>query len=227
MRKLTPSSPPPAAKASRRPLGSRRRAVHAVARTQARDVYRTSILEAAERAFTRRGWASTKIADIAREAGLAAGTLYNYFESKEQILESLIEWRGGQVVEKITAIAHGAGTPLSRLREYTSWMLHHLETDGIAVRIYAEARSGLPLKPAQRCCSDNYQRHLDISRELIAEAQAARELRVDVDTEDLVMALAGIIGGHINAWLQTPTKGALAQRVNRIYDLFLKGAASR
>jgi AcrR family transcriptional regulator len=189
-------------------------------------VYRTSILEAAERVFARRGWAATKIADVAKEAGLAAGTLYNYFDSKEHILESIIEWRGGQVVERVTAIAQGSGTPLGRLRDYTAWMLNHLETDGVSVRIYAEANGGLPLKPGQRCFADNYERHLSISRELIVEAQAKGELRRDALAEDLVMALSGVISGHINAWLQRPTKGGLVARLDRIYDLFLKGAAS-
>src|SRR5690349_11014182 len=57
-------------------------------------VYENAILEAAERVFGRDGFEAAKMADIAREAGVAAGTLYNYFDSKVQIFESLMRFRG-------------------------------------------------------------------------------------------------------------------------------------
>src|SRR5689334_22444771 len=61
-------------------------------------VYQNAILEAAERVFGRDGYQAAKMADIAREAGVAAGTLYNYFESKAQIFESLVQFRGEEML---------------------------------------------------------------------------------------------------------------------------------
>src|SRR5262245_46891880 len=56
------------------------------AREEARGAYREAILAAAERVFSKSGFYATRMADIAKEAGVAVGTLYNYFDSREVIL---------------------------------------------------------------------------------------------------------------------------------------------
>ena len=60
-----------------------------------------AILKAAGRLFARRGFAETTIEDIAERAGLAVGTVYNYFESKSEIL--------GAILSRDTSEAIGAG----------------------------------------------------------------------------------------------------------------------
>jgi TetR/AcrR family fatty acid metabolism transcriptional regulator len=52
-------------------------------RANARDAFRAGLCEAAERVFARAGFQATKMTDIARAGGVAVGTLYNYFDSKE------------------------------------------------------------------------------------------------------------------------------------------------
>src|SRR6187549_2963087 len=52
---------------------------------------REAILRAATRVFARNGYFNSKVADIAREAGVADGTVYLYFKSKEEILHSIFE----------------------------------------------------------------------------------------------------------------------------------------
>src|SRR6266478_8636476 len=47
------------------------------------------ILAAARRLFDRRGYLNTSMEDVARRAGLAVGTLYNYFPSKDRLLIAL------------------------------------------------------------------------------------------------------------------------------------------
>ena len=49
------------------------------------------VLDAALKMFARKGFASTKVEDIAREAGLSKGAIYRYFSSKEDIFESLVK----------------------------------------------------------------------------------------------------------------------------------------
>ena len=60
-------------------------------REESRAVYRQAILEAAMRVFGSTGFRDAKIADIATEAGVATGTLYNYFSSKEEIFQSILD----------------------------------------------------------------------------------------------------------------------------------------
>src|SRR5690349_18001945 len=65
--------------------GSHARPVRESAREGARGAFRDAIVSAAERVFARSGFYETKMAEIAREAGVGVGTLYNYFESTEVI----------------------------------------------------------------------------------------------------------------------------------------------
>jgi AcrR family transcriptional regulator len=64
--------------------------ITATRRRRAMERTREDILEAAARAFTRRGYASATMRDIAQEAGYTAASLYTYFKSKDEILQGLI-----------------------------------------------------------------------------------------------------------------------------------------
>src|ERR1044072_678836 len=74
---------------------------------------REAILRAAIRVFAHNGYFNSKVADIAREAGIADGTVYLYFKSKEEILHSIFD-RG---VDEAVAAARKQIEPISDARE--------------------------------------------------------------------------------------------------------------
>lgn len=204
-----------------------RRAVQAAARAEARDVYRTSIIEAAARVFARRGFHDTKVADIAKEAGLAAGTLYNYFDSKEVIFRSLVELRGAQALDEARAIVAAPGEPLERLARYVRWMFEHVERNASTFQAYAQmgVNAEWQLKRVGDCATQNYMNHLALLESLIADAQRTGALRQDVALGDMVAAIAGPLNSHIHQWLVSNQRESLASRATRTLDLFLKGAS--
>src|SRR5215468_5435012 len=80
---------------------------------------RERILVAAERIFARRGFFASRVSEIAREAGVADGTIYLYFKSKDDLLISLFERRMGQVNDELRAAIAGAaldGEPARPMR---------------------------------------------------------------------------------------------------------------
>ncbi|HVI01946.1 MAG TPA: TetR family transcriptional regulator, partial [Enhygromyxa sp.] len=106
-------------------------------REESRAVYRQAILEAAIRIFGRLGFSATKIADIAAEAGVATGTLYNYFSSKEDIFLSILDdgrERLGAELEQRAKIED----PLIRMRELVRVMFEFLEEHGVLFTIYMQ-----------------------------------------------------------------------------------------
>ena len=65
---------------------------------------RNQLLEAATIVFARKGFHDTRIADIAREAGVAYGLVYHYFKNKDEILGSLFEGNWGLFLQSIDYI---------------------------------------------------------------------------------------------------------------------------
>lgn len=82
-------------------------------RTRPPDVRRQQLLDAAERVLLDRGLANTTIAEVAEAAGVAKGTVYLYFESKNDLLAAL---RSRYVEQYTAALAVGSGSARDRIR---------------------------------------------------------------------------------------------------------------
>jgi TetR/AcrR family fatty acid metabolism transcriptional regulator len=82
---------------------------------QATQASANRILEVARRRFETFGYRRTNIAEIARDAGVAAGTIYRYFENKEDLLRQVVEQSLGEWLEEARSILGGEGTALERI----------------------------------------------------------------------------------------------------------------
>src|SRR5215470_17713683 len=78
---------------------------------------RERILSAAERVFARRGFFAARVSEIAKDAGVADGTIYLYFKSKDDLLISLFEARMKQVNAVLREAIAGAA-PADELRAF-------------------------------------------------------------------------------------------------------------
>lgn len=77
---------------------------------------RERILRAAIRIFSQKGFFNSKISEIARQAGVADGTIYLYFKNKDDLLISLFEEKMGEVVAHVRARVEAGGDALARLK---------------------------------------------------------------------------------------------------------------
>jgi AcrR family transcriptional regulator len=73
------------------------------------------ILEVARRRFETFGFRRTNIAEIARDAGVAAGTIYRHFENKEDLLRQVVAQSNAEWVEEARRILRGEGNAIERL----------------------------------------------------------------------------------------------------------------
>src|SRR5438874_12457812 len=85
------------------------------------------ILRAATKVFARNGYFNSKVADIARAAGVADGTVYLYFKSKEEILRSIFDRNTTEAVAAGREELAKIGDPREKLRRIAR---HHLERLG-------------------------------------------------------------------------------------------------
>lgn len=83
-------------------------------------VRRNEILDAAEQLFVTKGFDGTSTNDILEKVGIARGTLYYHFKSKEEILDAMIQRISEGLVKRVTGIAGQKDVPvLERLTEMT------------------------------------------------------------------------------------------------------------
>ena len=90
---------------------------------------RRQILDAAVRVFARQGYHDSRVGDIAKDAGVAYGLVYHYFNSKEAVLDAVFREAWGRLVEALAAVA-GAQEPAPvRLRKVAK--LHFKTTERV------------------------------------------------------------------------------------------------
>src|ERR1041384_3860788 len=90
---------------------------------------REVILRAATRVFASNGYFNAKVADIAREAGVADGTVYLYFKSKEEILHSIFDRSVEEAVSEARKQLETVAAPREKLRRIARLHLERLGAD--------------------------------------------------------------------------------------------------
>lgn len=100
-----------------------------MARTRSDPGKRERILSAAMKVFARKGFASARVSDVAREAGVADGTIYLYFASKDAILISIFEEGMQSILDGLAKGLKGLDDPKDRLRFFCRYHLTVVEGD--------------------------------------------------------------------------------------------------
>ena len=160
---------------------------------------RERILAAAERVFARRGFFAARVSEIAKEAGVADGTIYLYFKSKDDLLISLFEQRMRQVNDQLRA-AIAEVPPREQLRAFirTYLQLIHDEPDAAEVLTIELRQSSKFMKEY-----DNPQ-FVDFLRMLggvIAEGQQRGELDAAIPSHVAARMIFGMLDELALAWV--------------------------
>lgn len=161
---------------------------------------RERILDAAEKVFADRGFFAAKVADVAREAGVADGTIYLYFKSKDDLLVSLFEARMEVVNRVLSEAVAGATRPRAQL---TAFVRAYLEL--IAAQPTAAEVLTIELRQSTKFMRE-YHAHgfgelLRLLAGVIARGQACGELSTAVPAAHAARMIFGVLDELALAWL--------------------------
>lgn len=146
---------------------------------------RARILEVARAAFTRSG-ANASLDDVAKEAGVGAGTLYRHFPARDALLEAVYRTE----VEKLAAAQRKFADTMPPMEALRAWML--LFVDYIATKkIIAPALNTLAGGPS-KVFEASYGQIWEAIRTLVKRAIQNGDIRKDLDPIDLLRALIGV-----------------------------------
>lgn len=154
---------------------------------------RIRILDAALKVFATRGFYNAKVSEVAKEAGVADGTIYLYFESKDALLIALFEDRMQRLIARANdEIARTEGTVLDKIRQAIALHLSLVVDDpDLAEFITVELRqSGKFIKEYD---NPKFTEYLRIFRDLILAGQEQGLIRRTVDARLVVRAIFGAL----------------------------------
>jgi len=110
-----------------------RRLCKLVTRKEQKYKRRNEILEAGLDLFIRRGYASTKISDIANQVGMSTGLLFHYFESKEKLYVELIK---NGLAGPMSIMTDSGMEPIVFFKTTADWILGSLKTDAVFAKYF-------------------------------------------------------------------------------------------
>ncbi len=161
---------------------------------------RQLILSVAERLLARNGWRNTSLAQIAKEAGVTPAGLLHHFESKEQLLNAVLDardaddeihadYRSGDLVTELSRVPERFDRAPELVGTFTVLLVENIAPDaplhGRLLRRYRDA--------------------IDIITAIIARGQESGQYRADVNAAAKAVEILAFINGMETLWLLDPT----------------------
>src|SRR6187551_805358 len=183
---------------------------------------RDAILLAAIDVFADRGFFNAQVADVARAAGVAAGTVYLYFRGKDDLLVSIFERTMRAAIADGRACVAPLTDPIAQLREIARVHLDRMGRDrSLAVVFQVELRQST--KFMERFSSTLLREYLGIIRGIIAAGQASGAFRKDINATLAAKLFFGGLDEMATNWILSHRKYALANEADAIVDIFVNG----
>ena len=193
---------------------------------------RERILQAAISVFASKGFYDTRVSEIAKAAGVADGTIYLYFENKDDVLISIFEDRMGQLLELLGAIASSDRPIEAKIRKVVGMQLGLLEDrPDLAEVITVNLRQSSRL--LKQYAAPLFTRYLEVVAGIIASGQREGVFRGDLSPRVAARALWGALDGLALTWAlgseaeQEPDPAALRKAALQLTELFLDGLRAR
>lgn len=187
---------------------------------------RELILTAATRVFARSGYFNSKVADIAAEAGIADGTVYLYFKSKDEVLHSIFDRAMAEFIADGRREIENVDDPVARLRRIAELHLERLGADReLAIVFQVELRGST--KHMQEFSAAGFAEYLDIIRATIDAGQKSGAFRRDVKPIVAAKVLYGALDEMVTNWILSSRTYHLAPMADEVLKIFLDGMTTR
>lgn len=205
-------------------VSSNKKAAGASARARARSGdKRDRILDAAVRVFAKDGFHATKVSDIARAAGVADGTIYLYFKSKEELLVSLFEDRVERLLRYLGSELEKIDSVPQKYRRIVELQLGIFQDEReLAEVVTIILRESTKL--IKEFAAPKFMEYLDAIAKVVAEGQARGDFRSDVSPHLVARATFGALDGIALTWaVGRGEPEALTRAAGQLADLLLRG----
>ena len=184
------------------------------------------ILSAAVEVIAENGFANSRVSVIAARAGVADGTIYLYFKSKDQILMAALDEAFRSFLDKARVETASVSDPLLKLGAVIDLHLRAMSHNrALAVVLQTELRQSA--KFLAEFSQRQLRSYLQFLKDIISEGQSAGVFRDDIPANLAVSCLFGALDDVVTAWVLNEKGYDLLKVGSAIRDLFLNGVAKR
>jgi len=183
------------------------------------------IIDAAIRVFARNGYYNSRVSDIAREAGIASGTIYLYFKTKDEILVRLFREKMAEWVASVRREVAAERDPLAKLRKIVALHFRVLEDNPeLAEVLQVELRQGQKFfrgASAHEVSSD-----FGVINDVLEEAAASGQIRRDLPVKIATKMLFGAMDQLATSWVLGKRAYRLTDAAEPVATIFFQGVCA-
>jgi len=172
--------------------------------------------------FAGGGFFNSKVADVAREAGVADGTVYLYFKNKDDILVSIFNYYMEEALAAGRARLAETDDPIEKLSRIVHAHLERLGRDrNLAIVFQVELRSST--KFMEQFSATKVAEYLEMIRSVIEEGQRRGVFRPELNPKIVSKVLFGALDEMATNWVLSRKRYSLSSTAEPVLDVFLKG----
>ena len=180
------------------------------------------ILDAATKVFAQRGFFQSKVSEIAREAGVADGTIYLYFKNKDDLLISIFEVKMQEVISRFRDAIVDVDDAPSRLRCLIRMHLAEFQAHpDLAAVFQVELRQSSRFMREYK--KGELKQYLDLIGEIVEQGQQEGSFRSDVPMGLTKRLIFGTLDEVVSTWLLAGKRYDLESLAEPMVDLFMRG----
>ena len=180
------------------------------------------IIDAAIRVFARTGYYNSRVSDIAREAGIASGTIYLYFKTKDEILVTLFREKMAEFVDTLRKEIAGEPDARAKLRRLVRLHLETLQArPDVAEVVQIELRQGH--KFFRGASAHEVSAYFDLIGSVLQEGVASGLFRADLPVKVATKMLFGAMDQLTTSWVLGKRGYRLSDAAEPVANIFLKG----
>lgn len=180
------------------------------------------ILDAALKVIAESGYHNAQVSRIAKEAGVADGTIYLYFKNKEDILISVFKEKLGDLVSQFHSSMSESSSAEEALRSMCT--IHYTELENNVPLAYVTQielrQSSIELRKA---IGDVVKTYIHLIEQVLKRGMEEGSFRADLDVKLTRLLLFGAMDEVVTSWIISGQKYSLSAQVEKTVEFFLRG----
>lgn len=187
---------------------------------------RQEMLAAALVLFSEKGYHNVAMQEIAEKAEFAIGTLYKFFQNKEDLYKAMVLERCDQFEEALTRVLEGPEDEIERLRNYVRVKGERFRSNLPFVRLFLAESKGASYNIKAGLDEEIRERYHDFLKKVAAVFETGirkKRFKNIAPPYHLAVALDNVIDAFLFLWLEAPEQHPYPEDPDTILDIFFKG----